>query len=72
MRKTSSRNARAVANEDQLSEIPVPRRPNINQKDIIPACLELNETSHDLMQAHIDLVGLDRHRFLHTVQEQGA
>ncbi|KAM6503401.1 hypothetical protein JOM56_000344 [Amanita muscaria] len=56
--------------EDRLAEIPLLRKANLNQKDSIPSCLELNDTSRQVMQAHIELIGLDKHRFLHTVKEQ--
>jgi hypothetical protein len=59
-----------AAEEIRLAEIPLLRKPNSNQKDSIPSCLELNDASRQVMQAHIDLIGLDKHRFLHTVKEQ--
>lgn len=62
--------ARLAAEKDRLAEIPMMRKANTNQRDIIPACLELNDTSRTLMQEHLDLVGLDKHCFLHNIQDQ--
>ncbi|RDB27252.1 hypothetical protein Hypma_004515 [Hypsizygus marmoreus] len=69
--KLSSGNRKIfTAVKDELLAVPLPRKANSNQKQTIPAALDLTEESRQLMQAHIDLVSLDKHLFLHTIEKQ--
>ncbi|KAH0584195.1 hypothetical protein J132_00552 [Termitomyces sp. J132] len=56
--------------KDELLSIPVPQKPNVNQKPLIPKQLNLMDMTKELMEAHMDTVGLDKHIFQHTIEDQ--
>ncbi|KIL54860.1 hypothetical protein M378DRAFT_18475 [Amanita muscaria Koide BX008] len=63
-----SKTSKDFANE--LLLVPRPRNPNKNQKQSIPAVLDLTDATRTIIEQHISLVGLDKHLFAHTIDDQ--
>ena len=63
-----SKISKDLANE--LILVPRPRAANKNQKQVIPTVLDLSDTTRAIVEQHISIVGLDKHLFQHTIDDQ--
>ncbi len=65
-----SKISKDLANE--LILVPRPRAANKKQKPTIPAVLDLSDVTRAIVEQHISIVGLDKHLFQHTVDDQSS
>jgi hypothetical protein len=63
-----SKISKDLANE--LILVPRPRAVNKNQKQVIPTVLDLSDATRAIVEQHISIVGLDKHLFQHTIDDQ--
>jgi hypothetical protein len=63
-----SKVSKDLANE--LLLVPRPCAANKNQKQMIPTVLDLSDATHAILEQHISIVGLDKHLFQHTIDDQ--
>ena len=54
------------------SDLPKLRRQPDKGSPTVPSHLALNSEERGQLQSHLDLVGVDRHRFDYTQEDQGA
>jgi hypothetical protein len=48
----------------------IPKLRNMNAAATIPSHLILSEQAHDHLETHLRMMGLDKHRFQQTAQDQ--
>ena len=63
-----SKMSKDLANELML--VPWPCAANKNQKQMILTVLDLSDVTRAIMEQHIAIVGLDKHLFQHTIDDQ--
>jgi hypothetical protein len=54
----------------QLNSVPLLRKCNMTKEIKVPSVLQLSGESKGAMEAHLNSVGIDYHRFTHTIEEQ--
>ena len=52
------------------NDVPKMRQPPKSARTLLPSHLSLEDAERQQLQMHLDLVGIDRHHFLHNLEDQ--